>query len=113
MREPQWWAGSDLSDFVQRFRIQWVWAVLSGFRKGVEIDLDHLEVYPFADGNERLWRPSPAIQHPEAEVEIVCWDSTSTLLLSRDEDLTRSFRTFFPEAVDLHDFNRRSAEATS
>ena len=46
------------------------------------------------------------IQHPLAEVEIVCFDNTSTLLLSRDDDLSRRFRSFFPEAEDLDDYNR-------
>ena len=79
--------------------------MLSGFRPGVELDLGRLEASPYAE-NTALWEPGVRIQHPLAEVEIVCFDNTSTLLLSRDEDLSRRFRSFFPEAVDLDEYNR-------
>jgi hypothetical protein len=65
-----------------------------------------LDMYPFADGNESLWTPGVKIQHALADVEIVCWDSTATMFLTRDEDLTRRFREFFAEAIDLDEFNR-------
>jgi hypothetical protein len=32
---------------------------------------------------------------------------TLTLLLTKDDDLTRRFREYFPEALDLDDCNRR------
>ncbi|MDX1450399.1 MAG: hypothetical protein R3246_15220 [Acidimicrobiia bacterium] len=104
---PLWISGEDLTDLVSRFDIQWIWAVLSGFRRasGADIGVD-MEVEPLADGNDRLWTSGPSIQHPGADVEIVCWDSSSVLFLSRDHDLTKRFRTFFPEAVDLEGFNR-------
>lgn len=81
--------------------------MLSGFQPGTSLDLSSLATYPRADGNDALWAPNVSIQHPLAEVEIVCWDSTATLLLSRDDDLTRRFRRFFPEAVDLDDHNQQ------
>ena len=48
----------------------------------------------------------PRIQHPLAEVEIVCWDSGSTLLLCRDQSIGEGFRAYFPEAVDLAEYNK-------
>jgi hypothetical protein len=104
----RWLAGSGLSDIVKAHEIQFIWGVLSGFRPGVTIDPVALDVYPFADGNRSLWTPGARIQHPLADVEIVCWDGGATLLLSRDNDLTRRFRSHFPEAVDLDEYNLRS-----
>ena len=104
---PHWVPGDDLTRFVDSYDIQFVWAVFSGFPPGVSLDLSDLEVEPNADGNSRLWDPEPRIQHPLAEVEIVCWDSTCTLLLCRDPSLVASFRRYFPEAVDLAEHNRR------
>jgi hypothetical protein len=101
----RWFQGSELSDLVHSHDIQFIWGVVSGFRPNVEIDPSALTVYPFADGNSSLWVRGTKIQHPLAEVEIVCWDSAATLLLSRDDDLTRRFRGFFPEAVDMDDYN--------
>ena len=109
--DPVWISGAVLTELVTSItpKLQFSWAVLSGFKPDVVIDLAALEVYPYADGNPTLWQPEVRIQHPRAEVEIVCWDSGSTLLLSRDDDLSRRFRAYFPEAVDLDDYNRERA----
>lgn len=103
-----WLSGERLSAIVGAHVVQFIWAVLSGFRPGVEPDLARLDPYPFADGNDALRQPGVQIQHPLAAVEIVCYDSSATLLLSRDDDLTRRFRAHFPEAVDLDEYNRRT-----
>lgn len=99
-------SGAALSAIVDAHDVQFIWGVLSGFSPGVTPDLTSLDPYPFADGNEALWRPDLQIQHPLADVEIVCWDSSATILLSRDDDITRRFRLYFPEAVDLDEYNR-------
>jgi len=109
--DSRWLSGSELSEVVERYDIQFIWGVLSGFRPGIAIDVTTLGTYPYADGNKALWEPDVSIQHPSAEVEIVCWDSTATLLLSRDDDLTQRFRRFFPEAVDLNEHNTKVAKA--
>ncbi len=104
-----WLSGAELTRLVEQHDIQFNWAVLSGFARDVNIDLDHLDIEPYADGNPTFWTSSTKIQHPLAKVELVCWDSSATLLLSLDEDLTARFRTFFPEAVDLKAYNQQRA----
>ena len=100
-RGTHWLSGESLSHALSGRRIQFVWAVLSGFERNVEIDPSNLEVHPIADCNPRFWQTGVGIQHPRATVEIVCWDNTLTLLLSKEDDLTRRFREFFPQAIDL------------
>jgi len=107
--QATWMEGAELSEIVNANDIQFIWGVLSGFRSEITIDISALNPRPFADDNRRLWSPEVAIQHPLAEVEIVCWDSGATLFLTHDDDLSRRFREFFPEAVDLNDYNRRLA----
>jgi len=106
-----WLSGQRLGEIIIGRRIQFTRCVLSGFQRDVGIDPTNLKVRPFADGNPGFWQPDGAIQHPRAVVEIVCWDSTLTLLLSKDDDLTRRFREFFPEALDLDVYNRGRSEA--
>jgi len=101
-----WLSGTELSEIVETEEVQFIWGVLSGFRLGIAVDVVRRDIYPYADGNLALWTPNVSIQHPLAEVEIVCWDASATLLLSRDDDLTERFRRFFPEAVDLDQHNR-------
>jgi hypothetical protein len=108
---PHWLTGAELTRRVAEYDMQFVWAVLSGFRPDTALDVGRLAVEPYADGNPGFWVEEPRIQHPLAEVEIVCWDSTSTLLLCRDRSIGECFRRYFPEAVDLpeHNKTRRSS----
>jgi hypothetical protein len=102
----KWITGSCLNQLVEQNQIQFIWAVLSGFDQDVSLDLTHLEVTPYADGNPMFWAEHPMIQHTLASVEIVCYDSSLTLLLSKDMNLSQRFRAFFPEAVDLNEYNQ-------
>jgi hypothetical protein len=104
--DVQWFSGDDLTRKVSQCKTQFIWGVFSGFPLNVSLDLQHLDVYPCADGNPDFWTAAPKIQHPLAEIEIVCWDSSATLLLCRDHTIASSFRTYFPEAVDLDEYNR-------
>ena len=108
--QPHWLSGQELTRLVAQQEVQFIWAVFSGFQPNVSIDLNHLELEPYADGNSTLWQPGVTIQHPRAVVELICWDSSATLLLSRDDDLTQRFRAFFPEAIDLDVYNQQHAK---
>lgn len=104
--EPKIVSGSVLTEIFEQIEIQFIWGNLSGFAPDVALDLAELEVEPWADGNRMFWSANVAPQHPRATVEIVCFDSSLTLLLSKDNDLSQRFRAFFPEAVDLDQDNR-------
>lgn len=116
LQEPRaawWFRGEALSELVRRQDplVQFHWAVLTGFERGAAIDPDRLQALPYADGNPGFWHGNPRTQHPDALVELVCWDSGSTILITSDADLTRRFRAGFPEAVDLAEFNQRRGDA--
>ena len=85
--------------------MQFVWATLSGFPPSVSLDLENLVVFPYADCNQGFWIDEPKIQHPLAEIEIVCFDSSLMLLLTKDRTIGESFRRYFPEALDLREYN--------
>ncbi len=106
--KPRWLSGQELTELVEKNDIQFIWAALSGFRSDVNIDLNNLEVEPLAEGHPTLWDEKVSIQYPSATVEIVCWDSTFTILLSKDDDLSQRFRSFFPKAKDLNIYNKES-----
>ncbi|MGE1046062.1 hypothetical protein ACQGSX_08935 [Bacillus sp. GMs2/1] len=96
-----WIAGEDLSNLVKKYNPQFIWGVLSAFDKSINIDINNLLVEPYANGNEGLWVPSPNIQHPQAKLEIVCWDSYVTLFLSKDEDIDDKFQDYFKSVKKL------------
>lgn len=94
--------GPDLESLLNKFSGQFTWAVFSAFPRGVRIDT---AVYPYADGNPAFWRGTPAPQHPNAQFEIVCWDSSATLLIGIPDEMANLFRLAFPDAQDLDALN--------
>ena len=104
-----WLTGEELTSLINQYpdSLQFIWAVLSGFSLNEKIDINNLEVIPYADCNPSFWSPNPKIQHPKAEIEIVCWDGTTLLILSQDKEITENFKAFFPEAEMLEEYNMR------
>ena len=102
-----WISGEDLTKLVNEQHIQWIFAVLSGFRK--DIPLEEILKYPlpFADGYGGFWHNPISIQHPLAIVEIVPWDSSLTLFFSTEKELFDKFREGYPQSEDLVEHNLR------
>ena len=107
-RKAIWITGEALTELILKNQIQFIWGVFSGFPKDIIINVNKLEVEPYADGNTGFWVPNPKIQHPLATVEIVCFDSTLIILLTKDEDLGLRFKNYFTDAVNLNDYNKRT-----
>lgn len=106
-REYVWISGEQLTQIIEKNDMQFVWGVFSGFSK--EISINDVLKYdlPFADGNGTFSKDDVKIQHPLADIEIVAFDSTFTLFMSKDEKLVDLFRRGFPLSEDLEDQNRR------
>ena len=96
--------GNTLCEIVQENKIQFIWAVLSGFKNEILSIPDEL---PFADGNRDLWVGSPRPQAQGAEVEIVCWDSTCTLFIGIDESTSAKLQLMYPDIKDLDQENKQ------
>ena len=83
---------------------QIIWGVLLGFQNKQSIDVDE-ENLPYAEGNVLIWK-NGNIQHHNAMIEIVCFDSGYTIVKFRDSDLSNKFKAYFDEAVDLEVFSK-------
>ena len=99
-----WLSGDELTELVNKEDFQWIWAVLSGFDKSVELSEVLKYALPYADDNEGLWKKPVSIQHPLAKIEIVPWDSSATLLFSREKKIVDDFRKFFTNSESLEDY---------
>lgn len=60
---------------------------------------------PRAEGCE-VWRSDFQIQHPLAQIEIIAWEGTYLIMISKNEELIRNFRNQFPQAIDLYEYNK-------
>ncbi len=102
-----WIKGYELTRLVKKNKdVQMIWGVLSGF----EADCSVKEVLkyprPYADMNRSLWQSPVIMQNPLASVEIVAFDSSCTLIKSRDEKLLEKIMQAFKGAEDLESFNQ-------
>lgn len=98
-----WMSGNELMALQRKYHNpQWIWAVLSAFDKTVTEE-QALE-YPLPnarDNNNALWRLPVEVQNPLARFEIVPFDSSYTLLISREKEIVDRFRAYFPLSEDL------------
>jgi len=101
-----WITGEKLTELANKEDIYFAWGVLSAFNKNEPLDLDMLKEEPYADGNPNFWVGTPIIQHPKAMTELVLWDSSLVLLLSKDEEISTNFRNRFKEFKDLEVYNK-------
>ena len=97
--EPILISGIELDALVRNEpHLQIIWGVLSGFR--LPPDKIDLAILPESEGPV-FWDPSYEIQHPQAECELVGWDSSATFFRSKNKDALSAFCLSFPEAEQV------------
>ncbi len=106
-KEYCWVTGDELSQMIQKEDFQWIWGVLSGFSKNIRKDEILKYKFPQAEGYEGLWENPISIQHPLAEIEIVPWDSSMVILISKNDNIVDIFKKNIPLAEDLEEYNNK------
>ncbi|GAB6169560.1 hypothetical protein JCM1393_20200 [Clostridium carnis] len=107
-KEYLWITGEELTEIINKEDFQFIWGILSGFSKDISIEEILKYKLPYADENCDLWNKEVKTQHPHANIEIVAWDSTLTLFISKEEKLVQRFRENFPLSEDLLEVNTRN-----
>lgn len=103
-RKYCWLSGEELTTLVTKDRFQWIWAVLSGFEKSTELSEVLKYDLPACKDNYALWKTPVTMQHPLAQIEIVPFDSSCTLLFSRNEEIVDAFRNYFQFSEKLEEY---------
>ncbi len=93
--------GDEITDIVNSDDIHWAFAVCSGFAKNISLKDILKHKLPYADGNPDFWKDDVNLQHPLATVELVPWDSTFFLFLSKNDELVDEFMKAYPLSYDL------------
>lgn len=104
-----WITGEKLSYMVKNYiDFQWWnWAVFTGFNKNIILD-DILKFeLPYADWYCGFWKNPVSIQHQLADIEITAWDSTCTLIISKDDKIVNKFMKKFSNSQDLFEYNNK------
>jgi hypothetical protein len=109
-KDPILLSGSELNEIINKHDIQFIWAVFSAIPKGIKPNLSNI---PYADDNPQLWKGTPKPQLPEAEFEIICWDSTSTLLIGVSDELAAQFKATFTDTINLNEITKKPTSKLS
>lgn len=78
---------------------------MSAFSKEIEKEKVLQYKLPEADGCSKIWQNPVTIQHPLAEIEIVAWDSSMTVFISKDDHIVDLVRKNYVLAKDLEKYN--------
>lgn len=100
-----WLSGSDLLQLLNKEDFQWIWGVFSAFPNEIELE-DVLNYdFPYADGYTGFWKNPISIQHPLAISEIVAWDGSIILVISKNNEIIKSIMKNNLSAQDLEVYN--------
>lgn len=100
-----WLSGEELKEILCTDNFQWIWGVISGFPKNILRDNVMKYPLPYADGYTGFWTNPVTIQHPLAEIEMVAWDGSCTLFISKNEWMIKEIQDIYPFAKDLETYN--------
>lgn len=100
-REYCWLSGNELTGFAKNNIHQCIWGVLSGFEKHIPLGKVLEYPLPYADGYGGFWRNPVSIQHPLASIEIVPYDSSLILFISKQKEFVDYFMKAYPHSEDL------------
>jgi hypothetical protein len=86
--------------------VQIYWGVILGIPPSINIEIDK-DNLPYAEGNGVVVK-NGNIQHKDAQIEVICYDSGYTIVKFRDPYLSDKFKNYFTEAVELEKFRNKS-----
>lgn len=103
-RDYSFMTGKELTKMIEKEDFQWIWGVFSGFNKDKKLEeilkyeLPHLDYSGY-------WHNPITIQHPLADVELSAWDSSYTVIISKNDNLIKDYNNYFKDAKDLEKYN--------
>lgn len=105
---------SELINMIKKEDFQWVWAVFSAIPSHyhqediLKFELPHIE--SFTEEQYNPYEDEPRLQHPYAELEILCSES-GVALISNDDKLINRFRRCYPNYTDYFPIHYHSLKA--
>ncbi len=105
-REYCWITGEELTEIISNDDFQWIWGILSGFDKSIE--LSEVLKYDISEDNFNVYFKNPlTMQHPLCCVEIVPFDSTFMMILSKDKEIINNFMKVYSCSQRLEEYNSK------
>jgi hypothetical protein len=83
-------------EILESRQIQFIWGVFCGTKKRI-LKLDQEQI-PYADMNSEIWTSLDKFLLPDSEIEIICFDSSYTIIKFKDKELEERWRIRFTDA---------------
>ncbi|EOH99491.1 hypothetical protein UAW_00643 [Enterococcus haemoperoxidus ATCC BAA-382] len=99
-----WLDNENLMRIVENNDIQFIWGVFSGFPKNISKKKILENNLPYANGYIGFWSHETNIQHPLAEVELVSWDSSLFLAISKNKKIITDIQQKFLHTESLKEY---------
>lgn len=103
-KDYYWISGNELTHMIEEENFQWIWAVLTGFNKNISKDDVLKYKLPKANGNQKIWKNPIDLQIPIASIEIIAWDSSLNVIISKEDKIVDQFLEYFKLAKDLEKY---------
>ena len=103
-----WLDGAEFSDILEEHTIQFIWGVATAYSKYITPEEVLQYPLPLAEEYEGFWDPEITMQNPLADIEVVPWDSTFLLIISKSREIIERFARKYPDSCDLAEYNRKS-----
>ena len=93
-------------DYCRQLHPQIVWGYFVGIYRNTEWDLEGKKV-PHIEGNQSIWS-SDSRQIQGSVIEIICYDSSLTIVKFSSPQLSHHWKSLFIEAVDLDSWSSKN-----
>jgi len=103
-----WFDGKELARVLNGYQPYFIFCVATGYPKNIVLEEVLRHPLPFADGYTEFWKTEVTMQNPLSEMEIVLWDSSLFLVISKSREVIGKFKKTYPNSIDLAEYNRRS-----
>jgi len=97
--------GKLLTSVIEENDIQFIWGVFTGFKQYIDLAEILREPLPYANENIALWVNNITMQHSLADIEIISWDSSELLLLSKSNQIVDDLMKLYPKYKKLLYYN--------
>ncbi|SFU33226.1 DUF2691 family protein [Butyrivibrio sp. M55] len=98
----------DLKNVLDIENFQLIWGVLSAIPQNISKEEVMKYKLPYAESNNEIWDESYPMQHPLADIEIIGWDSSATVIKSKDDSIIRMVKAKKGQAISLNEYNSSS-----
>jgi len=102
-----WLDGAKFIDIVEKYKIQFIWGVVTAYVKDIALKDILKYSLPYAEEYTGFWQTPITMQNPLADIEIVSLDSTYLLVISKLPEVIEKFLKEYPDSTDLAEHNSK------